>query len=469
MEPQEHPLRIISLQIENTKKVKAIRIEPGGAPLVRVKGPNDQGKSTVLDSIVWALGGKGTMDAAPIRRGTTESRIAVEVGDYTVTRKTTAAGSYLDVRHKTTGAVASPQKFLDAAGAEDFSFRVEDFLRAKPDVQREAAIRAIGLEAELADLTARAGVVFNERTGTNRDLRALEARVSTMPVVDAPDEPVSAADLIAQLNASGRADMDRRTHADLAAAARRRAADCGRELEQIQKDIARLQARAKEIAAAASGHLAAATAAEEKAAAIPAPANTDAIAAQIRDVDATNAKVRAKKERAAYLADLDAKKHQAEEQTAQLAGLEAEKSALITGAEFPVAGLGFSTDGLTLDGLPLNQAARSKQLRVAIALRMLKNPRLRIVPFYDGSLLDAESKSTLQELAREHDFQVWIEEVADSGEGAGFFLIDGEIASIDGIAQPGWEPSPASIAGLSLEFADALIAALDKPAGKEAN
>ena len=54
------------LQIENVKRIKALKITPAGST-VKITGKNDQGKSSVLDSIDYAFCGK--ICDQPIREG----------------------------------------------------------------------------------------------------------------------------------------------------------------------------------------------------------------------------------------------------------------------------------------------------------------------------------------------------------------------------------------------------------------
>ena len=61
--------RIISLEAENIKRLKAVKIEPAGENLVVVSGENAQGKTSVLDSIEMALAGTRSVPDRPIREG----------------------------------------------------------------------------------------------------------------------------------------------------------------------------------------------------------------------------------------------------------------------------------------------------------------------------------------------------------------------------------------------------------------
>ena len=60
--------KIIRLQAENVKRLRAVEIKADGNVVI-VGGRNAQGKTSVLDSIMYAFAGQGTVCKVPIRRG----------------------------------------------------------------------------------------------------------------------------------------------------------------------------------------------------------------------------------------------------------------------------------------------------------------------------------------------------------------------------------------------------------------
>lgn len=108
--------------------------------------------------------------------------------------------------------------------------------------------------------------------------------------------------------------------------------------------------------------------------------------------------------------------------TARLAKIEATKATALQHATFPVAGLGFSEDGVTFNGKPFQQASSSEQLRVSLAIAMALNPEIRVIRISDGSALDEESMALIRKMVREKDFQIWIEMVSDN---VGIIIEDG--------------------------------------------
>ena len=49
-------VKINALELENVKRIKAVKIDPTQNGLTIIGGDNNQGKTSVLDSIAWALG-----------------------------------------------------------------------------------------------------------------------------------------------------------------------------------------------------------------------------------------------------------------------------------------------------------------------------------------------------------------------------------------------------------------------------
>ena len=62
-------IKINKLEIENVKRIKAVKIEPRANGLTIVGGDNNQGKTSVLDSIAWALGGEKYRPSQAQREG----------------------------------------------------------------------------------------------------------------------------------------------------------------------------------------------------------------------------------------------------------------------------------------------------------------------------------------------------------------------------------------------------------------
>ena len=62
-------ITINELQVENLKRIKAVKLEPSASGLTVIGGKNGQGKTSVLDAIAWALGGEKFRPTNPKRDG----------------------------------------------------------------------------------------------------------------------------------------------------------------------------------------------------------------------------------------------------------------------------------------------------------------------------------------------------------------------------------------------------------------
>ena len=110
-------MKIVALQAENIKKLIAIEIRPDGN-LVQITGKNGHGKTSVLDSIWWALAGAKHIQSVPIREGEDKARIMLDLGEIIVTRtfKTSKKGevpSAISVENAEGAKFGTPQTMLD--------------------------------------------------------------------------------------------------------------------------------------------------------------------------------------------------------------------------------------------------------------------------------------------------------------------------------------------------------------------
>lgn len=148
---------------------------------------------------------------------------------------------------------------------------------------------------------------------------------------------------------------------------------------------------------------------------------------RLAQIDQTNAKVRSNQMRAEIAADLAAKTARSTELTAQLESIEKRKADAIAAARMPVGALGFGAAGVTLNGLPLEQASAAEQLRVSVAIGIAMNPRLRVLLIRDASLLDADSLRMVAEMAQQSGAQVWLERVG-SDAATSILIEDGMVS-----------------------------------------
>lgn len=423
-------MKIVALEAENFKRLRAVHIRPDGSTVV-IRGNNGAGKSSALDAIAAALGGQKLAPEVPVRRGQDQATVVVDLGDLIVERRWTAAGnSTLLVKSPEGARYPSPQAVLDKLVGK-LSFDPLAFLREKPAVQAEILAKVLGLDFRAKDEERKR--LYDERTVVNRDVQILRGAIARMPEVDAPDELVSVADLLAEQDralAAQRAKEDAE-RAALSATTKRQNAETevGRAVAYVAELEEKLR-KARDLVKQWEGTVAKYKAAETellaaaKAVEVPDP---EGFRTDLRDAELVNERVRQKKARAAEVAKLEKKENESASLSDRIARLDGERAKAISDVQFPVPGLSFTDAGVLLDELPFEQASQAQQLRVSLAVGLALNPKLRVVLIRDGSLLDAESMRLVAKMAEEADAQVWLEVVGKGGTGV--VIEDGTVES----------------------------------------
>ena len=195
-------MKIVQLQAENVKRLKAVEISPEGH-IVEITGRNGQGKSSVLDAIWWALAGTTHIQAVPIRKGENEARIRLDLGEIKVVRtfrkrEDETFTTSIAVESTDGARYPSPQRMLDGLlGA--LSFDPLQFTRMDGKAQLEALKRFVpGVDFEAIERANKAD--YDRRTDVNRQVKALRAQASAIVVpADAPAERIDDAALVAQV------------------------------------------------------------------------------------------------------------------------------------------------------------------------------------------------------------------------------------------------------------------------------
>ena len=94
----------------------------------------------------------------------------------------------------------------------------------------------------------------------------------------------------------------------------------------------------------------------------------------------------------------------------------------------PIDGLAIEEGIVHMDGFPFSQASTSRRIRTGFAIAIAQKPKLRIMRIEQGNDLDSKGMATIEQLAGEHDMQVFMERVADTDDGVGIFIEEGRIA-----------------------------------------
>lgn len=423
-------MKILRLTAENIKKLSVVEITPDGA-VVEIAGKNGHGKTSVLDSILWGLGGKGPIQWEPVKHGEERGLIEIDLGDEKGVQLRVERTFRVDDDHKDGYSTSlklqradgvksgDPQTFLNTI-IGGLAFDPLEFQRARP-ADRLKIIKAMVPDIDFDAMERRKDELYITRTDVNREAKRLRAVADTIPV-----QPTNSLDemkvkpLLDALSEAGQKAKEietERARRDAMAAKIERASE---EAAEKRAEAERLRALAAEAEAAAIQITAFAKDAEKELAALEpleTPPDTSGLRAEIDKANEHNAQVAKNMERAKYEELAGEKEAESKAITEKIEAIDDAIADAVAKADLPVRGMSFDGEDVRLHGVPFLQASDAQQLRASVAIAMSANPKLRIVRIRDGSLLDSDAMEVLREVAAAADYQIWIERViADSPE-----------------------------------------------------
>lgn len=376
-------VKINALEIENVKRIRALKLEPAENGLTVIGGRNNQGKTSVLDAIAWALGGDKYRPSQAQREGSVlPPTLHITLSNGLVVERTGKNGSLkvIDPSGNRGG-----QTLLNSF-VEQFALDLPKFMQANSKEKAQTLLKIIGVGDMLYSLDSQENSLYNERRAVGQIADQKRKYANEMNYYEGvPDQPLSASELIKQQqdilakngeNARKRAQRDKYE----------------REYEAAEQALLQAQSRFKE--------------AEENV--IAARANADGLVdestaeleASIVEIERINVKVRANLER--EKAAEEAKGYEAKYAalTGEIEQIRQTRLDLLKGANMPLDGL-FVEDGeLTFNGQKWDNMSGSQQLIVATAIVRKLNPNCGFVLLDKTEQLD---RQTLEE------FGAWLE------------------------------------------------------------
>jgi hypothetical protein len=438
---------IVALESKNVKRLKAVELHVDGSSLVIIGGRNAQGKTSVLDSIWYALAGKRALPPKPLRDGEEYGKTRLVLSDgLVVTRSYTEdGGGELKVENDKGMAFRAPQKMLDdLVGAMTFDPLAFGDLKAAERL--ELLAKLVGLD--LSVLSGRRVKLYDERTLANRELKNLRGALSQLPAAidGVPAEEVSVSALTTSLEGVDRGVNTLRETLTAEHAKRdsisRRIESAKKEIEADHQKIAELK---RMIVIREESVIAMDEQVAECEAALPVIGEEiskidgqvrEALdrAAQLREQlnasDGINTQVRANLARMTKAGELQMKELQVTGLSERIEAIDVEKAKALGEAKFPIEGLAFGEDDVVVKGQPWEQASLAERIEVCVAMGFALNPELRVLLAREGSGLDDEHLALVAQLAEKADGQLWIERVGDRDEAA-VVIEDGMVRGVE--------------------------------------
>lgn len=430
--------KVLRLEASNIKRLRAVDITPDPrSPLVVVGGNNGEGKSSTLDAIMYALGGKDAVCADPIRHGQKKGHVTVDVGKFVVTRKFSPAGQSLQVQTKEGLNVPSPQGTLDGI-LGTLSFDPLLFSRMAPAKRLATLISLVKMDIDLSDLATKRKALYDSRTTLSQRIRDHKGILNQTPEPDKdlPSEKVDVQALVAEKsrlsgiiadNARARAAVPA-MEADVNAAARA----VQRTEDEISRLNAALEAAMRTLETDRERHQNAMNALRSKKIEVEglADPDTSSIDAQISAASDTNTKIDRAAEYRQKAKTLATMEEQHDRISEDIESLDQAKEDALSRAQFPISGMRFEDGDVSFNGVLFDQLSSAEQVKVSLAMAMAMNPQLKVILIRDGSLLDETSLGIVREMAQSRGYQVWLE-VVGNRQDATIIIEDGAVVGAE--------------------------------------
>jgi len=401
-------MKIIQLKASNIKRLHAIELLlDKNKNLILITGKNASGKTSVLDSIWYALGGKKAVQDKPIRDGEETGEIEIDVEGYLIKRTFTEKGSYLQITNKDGSKYSNPQEFLDFI-IGNLSFDPLEFSRMDEKKQIAELTKVVGLD--LAPLDDQKKKLTEERLFVGREMKTI-GQINTETVLAAAkvdQKPIDTPSLHNKYRIALEAKNQQANLQQMTVSLKANIKDFEKKLAEAKKALADTEEQLKMLKVE----------------------DPEAIKKELDDAVEISKNQQEAKRILAEDAKYQAKDAEYKKLTEDIRLVDEEKAKQLTAVKMPIDGLSWDEDKVLYKGIPFIQGSAAEQLRVSMAIAMASNPKLKVILIRDGSLLDSENLKVVEEMAKDKDFQVWMESVDESGK-IGIVIEDGKIKSIN--------------------------------------
>lgn len=377
-------MKINKLEIENVKRVKAVKIEPTSDGLTIIGGKNNQGKTSVLDAIAWTLGGERYRPVAATREGSVIPPILKIVMNNGLVVERKGKNSSLKVTDPS--GQKGGQQLLDSF-VEQLALDLPKFMEASDKEKANILLKIIGVGPQLAEMEQKEKELYNERLYVGRTADQKEKYAKEQPYYpDAPQELVSPSELIRKqqdiLVQNGENQRKRENLHQLEQEYQR----VTEQIQELLKEQTRLTESLK-IARTSAADLV--------------DQSTEELERNITDIEEINRKVRANLDKDKAEEDAKDYKERYTQLTTEIEGIRTQKTDLLKNADLPLPGLTVEDGDLLYNGHKWDDMSGSDQLRVATAIVRKLNPNCGFV------LLDKLEQMDLDTLT---EFGKWLEQ-----------------------------------------------------------
>ena len=403
-------MKINKLEIENIKRIKAVKVEPTANGLTIIGGKNNQGKTSVLDSIAWALGGDRYRPSQAQREGSLippNLRVTMDNG-LIVERK----GKNSDLKVTDPNGKKAGQQLLNEF-VEQLALDLPRFMGASSKEKANTLLKVIGIGDRLTQIDKEEQELYNRRLtiGQIADRKEKFAKEQVY-YADAPKELVSPMELIQKqqeiLAQNGENQRKRgRLH----------------QLEQeYQKTVEEMEDLLKRQKVLENDLMIARTATADLI-----DRSTKELEDSIANIEEINRKVRANLDKDKAEEDAQEYRRQYNELSKQIDDVRKSRTELMDNAALPLEGLSVKDGELIYNGFQWDNMSGSDQLKVATAIVRKLNPKCGFVLLDKLEQMDTDTLNEFGQWLEAEGLQAIATRVSTGGE-CTIIIEDGYVA-----------------------------------------
>lgn len=418
-------VKINKLEIENVKRVKAVRLEPSQNGLTIVGGNNNQGKTSVLDAIAWALGGNKYKPSKATREGSVvPPKLHIVMNNGLIVERTGKNSSLKVIDPQ--GTKGGQQLLNDFV--EELALDLPKFMNSTNKEKAKILLQIIGVGDQLYQLEQKEQEIYNQRhtIGQIADQKSKYAKEQPY-YPDTPKQLVDVSELIKQqqsiLAKNGENERKRQHLREIKGQFELE----NQQIEQLKKQLIELQTKhAKTETDLQIAQKDVLSLKDE---------STAKLEENLAHIDDINRKVRANLDK--DKAEDDAKQYtdQYNMLSDQLEQVRKDKSSLLNNAKLPLPGLSVEDGELTYNGQKWDNMSGSDQLKVSTAIVHQLKPDCGFVLLDKLEQMDLNTLNQFGDWLKEQDLQAIATRVSTGGE-CSIVIEDGY--SKQQVEQPSW-------------------------------
>lgn len=427
-------IKIASLTTENVKRVKSVHIEPSPNGLTIIGGNNNNGKTSILDAIAWALGGNKYRPSKAQRDGSVvPPTINLKLSNGLIVER---KGKNSDLKVTDPTGNKAGQNLLDSF-VEELAINLPKFINSSDKEKANTLLEIIGVGQQLYELECQEKEKYNMRRSIGQIADQKEKFAKEQPFYpEAPKTLVSITDLITQQQDILAKNGENQRKRDMTDQLHRQATQLMAEIERQENTLANLKEqyqsvlRDYDVAQKTSEQL------QDE--------STEELEESIANIEAINIKVRANLDREKAEQDAAEYRTQYSSLTTEIESLRKQRMDLLQNADLPLDGLSVEDGELLYNGQRWDNMSGSQQLMVSTAIVRKLKPECGFV------LIDKLEQMDMQTL---NEFGAWLEQEGlqaiatrvSTGDECSIIIEDGYVKNSE--SAPAAPPTPKWEAG----------------------